>query len=108
MIEAKLQKFLHFPQVESKTYGEVLCNFLLGLHAYRGGPEYVHSDSLESEFHGVMKEVSEFGPVSSSSVRRMTRRSRRRLKSGKPSVLSPSFFDDKFFDEFLIEYLQLQ
>ncbi|VDM83082.1 unnamed protein product [Strongylus vulgaris] len=67
--------------------GEVLCNFLLGLHAYRGTPDYAASDSLEKEFTGVMKEVSEFGPVSSSSVRRMTRRAWRRLERGKPSVL---------------------
>lgn len=75
LIEARLQKFLHFPAAESKTYsesdftlslgstvnplflGEVLCNFLLGLHAYRGSPEYVASDSLEKEFNGVIKEV---------------------------------------------------
>ncbi|EYC25419.1 hypothetical protein Y032_0012g1880 [Ancylostoma ceylanicum] len=107
-IEARLQKFLHFPAAESKTYSEVLCNFLLGLHAYRGSPEYVASDSLEKEFNGVIKEVSEFGPVSSASVRRMARRARRRLEHGKPSVLDSSYFDEKFFDEFLPEYLRLQ
>ncbi|KAK6021854.1 Matrixin [Ostertagia ostertagi] len=109
LIEAKLQKFLHFPAVESKTYSEVLCNFLLGLHAYRGSPDYVSSDSLEKEFNGVMKEVSEFGPVSSASVRRMARGAWRRLEHGRPSVLGyPSYFDDKFFNKFLPEYLQLQ
>ncbi|KAK6743672.1 hypothetical protein RB195_010766 [Necator americanus] len=86
-IEAKLQKFLHFPAVESKTYSEVLCNFLLGLHAYRGSPEYAASESIEKEFNGVMKEVSEFGPASSASIRRMTRRAQRRLEQGKPSIL---------------------
>ncbi|KAK6029853.1 Matrixin [Ostertagia ostertagi] len=108
LIEAKLQKFLHFPAVESKTYSEVLCNFLLGLHAYRGSPDYVSSDSLEKEFNGVMKEVSEFGPVSSASVRRMARGAWRRLEHGRPSVLDPSYFDDNFFNKFLPEYLQLQ
>ncbi|KAK5971885.1 Macrophage metalloelastase [Trichostrongylus colubriformis] len=108
LIEAKLQKFLHFPPVESKTYSEVLCNFLLGLHAYRGSPDYVPSDSLEKEFSGVMKEVSEFGPVSSASVRRMARGAWRRLEHGQPSVLDPTYFDDKFFNKFLPEYLQLQ
>ncbi|KHJ78396.1 hypothetical protein OESDEN_21983 [Oesophagostomum dentatum] len=96
-IEAKLQKFLHFPHAESKTYSEVLCNFLLGLHAYRGSPDYVASDSFEKEFHGVMKEVSEFGPASSSSVRRMARRAWRRLERGKPSVLGGcySYYEQK-------------
>ncbi|KAK6056463.1 hypothetical protein COOONC_06033 [Cooperia oncophora] len=108
LIEAKLQKFLHFPPMETKTYSEVLCNFLLGLHAYRGSPDYVSSDSIEKEFNGVMKEVSEFGPVSSSSVRRMARRARRRRDHGRLSVLDPSYFDEKFFDKFLPEYLQLQ
>ncbi|XGW17899.1 hypothetical protein V3C99_002476 [Haemonchus contortus] len=107
-IEARLQKFLHFPPVESKTYSEVLCNFLLGLHAYRGSPDYVSSDSLEKEFNGVMKEVSEFGPVSSASVRRMARGARRRLEHGRPSVLDPSYFNERFFNKFLPEYLQLQ
>ncbi|VDL76881.1 unnamed protein product [Nippostrongylus brasiliensis] len=87
LIEARLQKFLHFPPAESKTYSEVLCNFLLGLHAYRGGPDYLPGDSLEKEFNGVMKEVSEFGPVSAASVRRMARGARRRREHGKPSVL---------------------
>ncbi|EPB71378.1 hypothetical protein ANCCEY_09511 [Ancylostoma ceylanicum] len=78
---------IHNNSDQMASSSEVLCNFLLGLHAYRGSPEYVASDSLEKEFNGVIKEVSEFGPVSSASVRRMARRARRRLEHGKPSVL---------------------
>ncbi|VDO35240.1 unnamed protein product, partial [Haemonchus placei] len=92
-IEARLQKFLHFPPVESKTYSEVLCNFLLGLHAYRGSPDYVSSDSLEKEFNGVMKEVSFPGKTAS---------------LGFQHFSDPSYFNERFFNKFLPEYLQLQ
>ncbi|KAK6039979.1 hypothetical protein COOONC_22516 [Cooperia oncophora] len=63
--------------METKTYSEVLCNFLLGLHAYRGSPDYVSSDSIEKEFNGVMKEI----PINN--------------------------FDENSYDKFLPEYLQI-
>ncbi|KIH68495.1 Matrixin [Ancylostoma duodenale] len=47
---------IHNNSDQMASSSEVLCNFLLGLHAYRGSPEYVASDSLEKEFNGVIKE----------------------------------------------------
>ncbi|PAV86813.1 hypothetical protein WR25_04589 [Diploscapter pachys] len=106
LAEKKLIKNLHFPVDEAKKYSEVVCNFLSGLHVYRGRDEYNPNDSLEKEYYGVNKEVSEFGTASASSIRRMVRDAWRAHEENQPSVFDADYFDVNFFDQFLPLYIK--
>ncbi|CAJ0942699.1 unnamed protein product, partial [Mesorhabditis belari] len=96
----RLVKNLQFTTNEAEKYSTIACNFLAGLHVYRGRSNTTLDDSIETEFSAVHEFASD-----NTKVRRLVRRAERKERRGIHTVLSPEHFTNHFYDKFFAEYL---
>ncbi|CAJ0579222.1 unnamed protein product, partial [Mesorhabditis spiculigera] len=99
----KLVKNLHFSHDDAEKYSVIACNFLAGLHVYRGSSSANPDDSIETEFAS----VHEFAD-NPRGIRKLVRRAERKEHRGIHTVLSPEHFTKHFYDKFFDEYLALR